>query len=53
MNHEGAAFKAGQQLERSRLQQIIQIRIDQLSRTPRSDLLCAELLRLHQYLNTP
>jgi len=46
-------FKAGQMQERQRIKQIIDLRLDQLSRTPRCGLLCAELLRLSEYLKTP
>jgi len=53
MDSDDRAFKAGQQLERRRIKQIIEIRIEQLSRTPRTGLLRAELLRLSEYLKTP
>jgi hypothetical protein len=53
MNSDDRAFKAGQQQERQRLKQIIEIRLDQLRHVPRSGLLCAELLRLSEYLKNP
>jgi hypothetical protein len=53
MDSDDLLFKAGQLQERQRIKQIIEIRLDQLSRTPRCGLLCAELLRLSEYLKTP
>jgi hypothetical protein len=53
MDSDDRAFKAGQLQERQRIKQIIEIRLDQLSRTPRCGLLCAELQRLSEYLKTP
>jgi hypothetical protein len=53
MNSDDRAFKAGQLQERQRLQQIIEIRIDQLSLAKHAGLLRAELLRLSEYLKTP
>jgi hypothetical protein len=45
-----SAFRAGQTEERHRLQQLIDIRIDQLRTVPRTELLCAELLHVRQLL---
>ncbi len=45
-----SAFRAGQTEERHRLQQLIDIRIDQLRTVPRTELLCAELLYVRQLL---
>jgi hypothetical protein len=53
MDSDNRAFKAGQLQERQRIKQIIEIRLDQLRNVPRSGLLCAELLRLSEYLKTP
>ena len=53
MQYDDRSFKAGQEQERQRIKQIIEIRLDQLRNVPRSGLLCAELLRLSEYLRTP
>ena len=46
------AYRQGRQDERERLQQLIDIRIDQLRTVPRTELLCAELLHVRHLLDT-
>jgi hypothetical protein len=46
------AYRQGRQDERERLQQLIDIRIDQLRSVPRTELLCAELLHVRHLLDT-
>ena len=53
MDFDDRAFKDGQLQERQRIKEIIEIRLDQLRNVPRSGLLCAELMRLSDYLRTP
>lgn len=47
---DSGTYRQGQQDERDRIRQLIDIRIDQLRAGPRSELLCAELLHLRQRL---
>jgi len=46
------AYRQGRQDERERLQQLIDIRIDQLRSVPRTELLCSELLHVRHLLDT-
>ena len=47
---DSGTYRQGQQDERQRIRQLIDIRIDQLRTVPRTELLCAELLHVRQLL---
>ena len=47
---DSGAYRQGRQDERERLQQLIDVRIDQLTSLPRTQQLCAELLLIRQQL---
>jgi len=47
---DSGAYRQGRQDERERLQQLIDVRIDQLAGLPRTQQLCAELLLIRQQL---
>ncbi len=49
---DSGTYQQGRHDERHRLQQLIDIRIDQLRTVPRTELLCAELLHVRHLLDT-
>jgi hypothetical protein len=49
---DSGAYEQGRQDERERLQQLIDVRIDQLTSLPRTQQLCAELLHVRQLLES-
>lgn len=47
---DSGAYQQGRQDERERLQHLIDIRVDQLRKAPRTELICAELLHVRHLL---
>ena len=47
---DSGTYQQGRHDERLRLQQLIDVRIDQLRAIPRTQQLCAELLHIRQHL---
>lgn len=48
---DSGTYQQGRHDERLRVQQLIDVRIDQLRAIPRTQQLCAELLHLRQHLD--